>query len=205
MKQTITINDKRTNPKGGQGRKNIRLEILATELPGDCPSFTLAITDEPAAPKKQTPAAITATLERKDGKRETYTLPLEDGRKYAADWFSRIETVASDAPMEYSEERFSVCDTLKDIMANDRAFQILTDAAYSMSGIKITRNLAAMMGDRTLLELASALKSADGSGTGTKVPENALQIINAELNKITKGSSRKSVSKAGKRSGLSAQ
>ena len=88
--------------------------------------------------------------------------------------------------MEYSEEHFSVCDILDDIMANHRAFQILTDAIYSMSGVKITKPLASMMGDKTFLELASTLRSTGIPDTGKKVPENALQIINAELNKISK-------------------
>lgn len=55
-----------------------------------------------------------------------------------------------------------------------------------MSGIKMTKNLAAMTGDRTLLELVSTPGSTGGSDTGKKVPENAMQIINAELNKVSK-------------------
>ena len=55
-----------------------------------------------------------------------------------------------------------------------------------MSGLKMTKPLAAMMGDRTLLELACALDTAGDSGAGKKAPENAVQIINAELNRISK-------------------
>ncbi|MCM1304427.1 MAG: hypothetical protein NC305_12575 [Lachnospiraceae bacterium] len=205
MRQTLTFHDSRNNPKDSPRPRDIRLEILASGIPGDCASFTVDITDMPDSPDKEKSAAITVTLDRKTGRPEVYTLPLKNGGACAADWFDRIETVASDAPMEFSEERFSVCDTLGDITADGNAFRILADAMYSMSGIKMTRPLAAMLGDRTLLELASALDPAGGSGTGKKAPENALQIINAELNKVKKGSRQRSSAKAGKRSGISAQ
>lgn len=162
MKKTITFNDNRNISKDGQDRQNISLKI------------------------KQNSKAVTITLERGSEKPETCTFPRENDEEYVASWFDHIETVASDAPMEYSEEQFSVCDTLDDIMANHKAFQILTDAIYAMSGMKMTKPLASMMGDRTLLELASALGSTGIPGTGKKVPENAMQIINAELNKISK-------------------
>ena len=65
-----------------------------------------------------------------------------------------------------------------------------------MSGLKMTKPLAAMLGDRTLMELVSALDipagydsapdSAGDSGAGRRTPENAIQILNAELNKISK-------------------
>ena len=159
MKQTITINDHR---KASKDARNINLKI------------------------DQKAKAVTITLERGSGEPETYTFPQENDGEYVSNWFDHIETVASDAPMEYSGEHFSVCDILEDLAANNNAFQILTDALYAMSGIKMTKPLAAMMENRTLLELVSALDPADGSGAGKKAPENAIQIINAELNKISK-------------------
>lgn len=161
MRQNISFNDKRNLSKDGQNRQNIRLEIPASGQPGDCAAFMVNITD---TPKGLTPGTVTVTLEKEAGKPEIYTFPRESAGEHKADWFGHIETVASNAPMEYSEERFSVCDTLADI----------------------TADLAAMMGDRTLLGLVSAPGSTGGSGTGKKVPEHALQIINAEPNKVLK-------------------
>lgn len=128
----------------------------------------------------------TVTLERVAEKPEIYTLPQEDEEEYAANWFDHIETVASDAPMEYSAEHFSVCDTLNDIMADDEAFRILSNAMYSMSGMKMKKSMMAMMGGKTLQELTSMLNSMGTPDTDKKIPENAMQIINAELNKISK-------------------
>lgn len=129
---------------------------------------------------------ITITLKAGAGKPEICIHPQKKEGEFMADWFDRIETVASDAPMEYSEKHYSVCDTLDVITANDRAFRILVDAVYSMSDMRMTKSLAAMMGGKTLVELASALESTDIPGAGKKAPENALQIINAELKKIAK-------------------
>lgn len=162
MKQTITFHDKRKQSKDRQKGQNISLKI------------------------DQNVNTVTITLERGAGKPEACTFPLENSETDASSWFDHIETVASDAPLEYSEEHFSVCDVLEDITADDNAFRILADAVYSMSGLKMTKPLAAMMGDRTLLELACALDTAGGSGAGKKAPENAVQIINAELNRISK-------------------
>lgn len=159
MKQTITFNDKRNASKAGQ---NISLKI------------------------KQKAKNVTITLERDMEEPEIFTFPQETDETDTPNWFDHIETVASDAPLEYSGEHFSVCDSLEDLTEDDNAFRILTEAIYSMSGIKITKALAAMMGNRTLLELATALNPADSSDAGRKAPENAIQIINAELNRISK-------------------
>lgn len=177
MKQTITFHDKRKHSKNRQAGRNLSLKI------------------------EQNAKTITVTLEREAGKTETctfktHTFPLEDSGTDRSSWFDHVETVASDAPLEYSGEHFSVCDLLADLTADDDAFRILADALYSMSGLKITKPLAAMLGDRTLLELVSALDipagndpapdSTGDSGAGRRTPENAMQILNAELNKISK-------------------
>ena len=93
--------------------------------------------------------------------------------------------------MEYSEKHFSVFDTLNEIMADDGAFHILANAMYSMTGMKIKKSMMAMMGGKTLQELASTMGAMggaepDGTDSKKKIPENAMQIINSELNKISK-------------------
>ena len=128
----------------------------------------------------------TITLEKVAQKPDIYTLPQEDDGEYVANWFDHIETVASDAPVEFSEKHYSVCDTLNDIMANDEAFRILSNAMYSMTGMKMKKSMMAMMGGKTLQELTSMMSSMGGPDTGKKVPGNAMQILNSELNRISK-------------------
>lgn len=129
----------------------------------------------------------TMTLERVSEKPDIYTLPQEeDDGDGVANWFEYVETVASDAPMEYSDEHFSVCDKLNDIMANNAAFEILSNAMYAMTGMKMKKSMLAMMGEKTLLELGGMMEAMGGGDSDKKIPENAMQIINAELNKIRK-------------------
>lgn len=125
------------------------------------------------------------TLEKVSKKPAIYTLPQEeDDGDGVANWFDQVETVASDAPMEFSEEHFSVHDKIGDILANDEAFRILSDALSSMSGMKLKKSMLNMMAGQTLLELSGMM--AGMGGDHKKIPENALQIINAELGKIAK-------------------
>ncbi|MCM1101881.1 MAG: glycoside hydrolase family 2 protein [Clostridium sp.] len=123
----------------------------------------------------------------------------EDGTPTAANWFAAIETVASDAPVEFSETHFSVCDTLGDLLAHEETCRVLTGAIPAMSGIPFNRFMLTMMRDKTFVELAETFAAMGGSpssgigvsGNGSTVPKagppaNALQIVNAELNKIRK-------------------
>ncbi|MCM1552118.1 MAG: glycoside hydrolase family 2 protein, partial [Butyrivibrio sp.] len=144
-----------------------------------------------------TDVSDTITLERVEEKPAIYTLPKEEGAgDGVANWFDKIETVASDAPMEYSDTHYSVHDKINDILANEEAYQILSAALSSISGMKLNKGMLAMMGGKTLAEMTETLRSmgnppADGSsedtsGSPRRIPENALQIINSELNKIQK-------------------
>ena len=125
------------------------------------------------------------TLERTDKKPEIYTLPQEeDDLDGAVNWFEQVETVASDAPTEFSDKHFSIFDKIKDILENEDAFQILSGSMYAMTGMKLKKSMLGMMRDKTLSELSSMMTGMGGSGK--KVPENAMEIINAELGKIQK-------------------
>ncbi len=125
----------------------------------------------------------TITLEKVSRKPDIYTLPAEEEEgEGVANWFEQIETVASDAPMEFSATHFSVYDKVKDILAHEDAFQILSGALSSLSGMKLKKSMLAMLQDQTLIEMADMFQSM-GDG---KAPDNALQIINAELGKIKK-------------------
>lgn len=125
------------------------------------------------------------TLEKTDKKPDIYTLPREeDDLDGAVNWFEQVETVASDAPAEFSQEHFSIYDKIKDILQNEDAFQILSGSMYAMTGMKLKKSMLGMMGDQTLKELSSMMTGMGGSEK--KVPKNAMEIINAELGKISK-------------------
>ena len=128
----------------------------------------------------------TMTLERVAEKPAVYTLPQEpDDGDGVANWFELVETVASDLPMEFSAEHFSVHDKIRDISENDEAFSILSNAMFSISGMKMKKSMLAMMGEKSFYELFDMMNGFGTSPEG-KVPENALQIINAELAKVKK-------------------
>ncbi len=129
----------------------------------------------------------TMTLELVEEKPDIYTLPEEDDDgDGVANWFEHVETVASDAPMEYSDQHFSVHDKLNTIAADDKAFSVLANAILAMTGMKMKKSMLAMMGEKTFAELSGMMASMGGGEPDRKIPENALQIINAELNKIKK-------------------
>lgn len=129
----------------------------------------------------------TLTLELVEEKPEIYTLPDDgEGGDGVANWFESVETVASDAPMEYSDQYFSIHDKINTIAADDEAFSVLSNAIFAMTGMKMKKSMLAMMGEKTFAELSGLMGSMGGGDSQKKVPENALQIINAELNKIKK-------------------
>lgn len=127
----------------------------------------------------------TICLERIAGEKPAiYDLPLEEGPEGVSNWFAQIETVASDAPMEFSESHYSIYDKMRDILRNEEAARIVTGALSSITGMQLKKSMLSMMQDKTLAELAGLFPQ---SGTAAeKVPDNALQILNAELNKIAK-------------------
>lgn len=123
------------------------------------------------------------TLEKVSHKPDIYTLPMDENEgEGVANWFTQIETVASDAPMEFSTTHFSVYDKIKDILDNDEAFAILSGALSTLSGMKLKKSMLAMMQDQTLIGMADMFKAMGNNNA----PDNALQIINAELGKIKK-------------------
>jgi len=123
------------------------------------------------------------TLEKVSKKPDIYTLPVDESEgEGVTNWFEQIETIASDAPMEFSATHFSVHDKIKDILDNDEAFSILAGALSSISGMKLNKSMLAMMQDQTIIGMADMLKAMGNN----KAPDNALQIINAELSKIKK-------------------
>ncbi|MBQ2802672.1 MAG: beta-galactosidase [Lachnospiraceae bacterium] len=124
------------------------------------------------------------TLEQVDHKPEIYTLPQdeEDGDG-VANWFSQVDITPSNAPMEFSTKHFSVYDKVKDIVANDKAYEILAGSLRTMTGMKLHKSMLGMLGDKTLLELTDMMHSM---GNTKDIPENAFEIINTALSKVSK-------------------
>lgn len=126
-------------------------------------------------------AEDTICLERIDGEKPSiYELPLEEGPEGVTNWFAQIETVASDAPMEFSRSHYSIHDRIRDLLKNEDATRILTGALSSISGIQLKKSMLSMMQEKTLAELTGLFPASSNA------PDNALQIVNAELNKIAK-------------------
>lgn len=180
--------------------ENVPLSEGFTFLTATAPAVNIGMPAFGTAPKTRLYAlppqtvSDSITLEQIAEKPEIYTLPQDDeaAGDRAVNWFDTVETVASDAPMEFSKECYSVHDKIKTLCSSEKAFSILSGALCSMTGMKIGKSELSMLGERTLLELTDMAEDLGGSLAADetkalrKVPANALQIINAELGKVKK-------------------
>ncbi len=133
--------------------------------------------------------ADTVVFEKVAEKPAIYTLKEEadDDAQGAANWFDQAAAEAANAPaeMQFPEGYFSVRDKIKDIIKNEEAYEVLANALHSMSGMKMKKGMLMMVGDKTLEGLAS-MAAGMGGDKAKNIPANAMQIINAQLNKIKK-------------------
>lgn len=130
----------------------------------------------------------TLTLEKVDEKPAVYTLPPEeddDDSIGVANWFDQAAAETVGGELQFPEGYFSVRDKIKDIIKNDDAYAVLANALYSMTGMKLKKAMLGMLGEKTLEGMAEMMGGM-GAADGKNVPENAMQIINAQLNKIKK-------------------
>ena len=128
----------------------------------------------------------TMTLEKVETKPEIYTLPVEedeDDMEGAANWFDEAAAVDANAAMEFPEGFFSIKDTVKEVLDQEDAAAVLAGALYAMTGMKLKKSMMGMMGEKSVEGL---MEMMTGMGMGDNVPENALQVVNAELNKVKK-------------------
>lgn len=91
----------------------------------------------------------------------------------------------TEIPLAFSPEHYSVCDTINDLSENEEAFQILSDALFSMTGMRLKKSMLAMMGESTFLELSATFQGF-GDSSSPSIPENAMQLINAALSRVKK-------------------
>ena len=128
----------------------------------------------------------TMTLEKVETKPEIYTLPAEedeDDMEGAPNWFDEAAAVDANAAMEFPEGFFSIKDTVKEVLDQEDAAAVLAGALYAMTGMKLKKSMMGMMGEKSVEGL---MEMMTGMGMGDNVPENALQVVNVELNKVKK-------------------
>lgn len=101
----------------------------------------------------------------------------------AANWFDEAAAVDANAAMEFPEGFFSIKDTVKEVLDQEDAAAVLAGALYAMTGMKLKKSMMGMMGEKSVEGL---MEMMTGMGMGDNVPENALQVVNVELNKVKK-------------------
>lgn len=125
------------------------------------------------------------TLEKVAEKPRIYTLPQEeeeDDNAGAANWFDQAAAeMANVTSLEFPEGYYSINDTVDDILKNKDASNILSNSISAMTGMKIKGSMLKMVGQKTLKDMADMM-----GGMGRDLPENAMLILNAQLNKIKK-------------------
>lgn len=123
------------------------------------------------------------TLEKVAEKPAVYTLPKEpdEDREGVDNWFNQMAAEAANAPaeMQFPEGYFSVRSKIKEIMKNEEAFQVLYNIVFKATGMKMKKAMMAMIGEKTLEEMA-------GMMSGKDIPQNMMAAVNAQLNKIKK-------------------
>lgn len=122
------------------------------------------------------------TLEKTAEKPAVYTLAEEDDgmdKEGVDNWFDQVAAEAANAvgEMSFPEGYFSIRTPLKEIMKNDEAFQILYNLIYKSTGMKMKKSMMAMVGNKSLEDMASMMG-------GEKVPAGFIKVVNDQLNKI---------------------
>ena len=111
-----------------------------------------------------------------------FTLPADTEEKGVTNWFEGRE-MADGGEMTFKDGCFSVRDTVRAVLENERSAKMLTDVLSSVSGMALKPSMLMMMADQTVEGLLTgdlaAAKLGDGAG-------EILATVNAELQKIKK-------------------
>lgn len=120
------------------------------------------------------------TLERVNELPEIYTLPRdEDEGEGVANWFDTADATDVPAEMTFDPAYYSIKDPIKEIAKSEEAMSILTGVVGTAANIKVNPGMMKMVGEMTLEAMSGMLQS-------DTVPENAMNIVNAALQKIKK-------------------
>ncbi len=120
------------------------------------------------------------TLEKVEAMPEIYTLPREeDNSEGVANWFDTTD--ASEVPdeMTFDPAYYSIKDSIKEIGKSQEAMDMLLQIMNSALNMKLNPGMLKMVGDMTLEGMSAMIKN-------DKLPANAMQIINASLQKVKK-------------------
>ena len=111
-----------------------------------------------------------------------FALPTDTEEKGVTNWFEGRE-MADGGEMTFKDGYFSVRDTVRAVLENERSAKMLTDVFSSVSGMALKPSMLMMMADQTVEGLLTgdlaAAKLGDGAG-------EILATVNAELQKIPK-------------------
>lgn len=120
------------------------------------------------------------TLERVEKLPDIYTLPREeDDGEGVANWFDTADTIDVPQEMTFDPAYYSIKDPIKEIAKCEEAMTLLTQVIGGAANIKLNPGMMNMVGELNLETMAGMLQN-------DKVPENAMQIVNAALQKIKK-------------------
>ena len=103
----------------------------------------------------------------------------DDGGEGVANWFDTADT--SDVPeeMTFDPAYYSIKDSIKEIAKSKEAMDMLLQIVGGAMNVKLNPGMMAMVGEMTLEGMSGMLQN-------DKMPANAVQIINAALQKIKK-------------------
>ncbi|MBQ9115785.1 MAG: beta-galactosidase, partial [Clostridia bacterium] len=111
-----------------------------------------------------------------------FTLPADTEEKGVTNWFEGRE-MADGGEMTFKDGYFSVRDTVRAVLENERSAKMLTDVLSSVSGMALKPSMLMMMADQTVEGLLTGDLAAAKLGDGA---EKILATVNAELQKIPK-------------------
>ncbi|MBT1178467.1 glycoside hydrolase family 2 protein [Bifidobacterium vespertilionis] len=108
-----------------------------------------------------------------------------EGGAGVANWFDdvNLDAVDEDAPIDPS--RYSVNDTINDILANKEASRILANVASSISGMRVKASMLGIMGNATVVDLFGKMGGMGGNTDEADLAKK-MAYANAELQKIAK-------------------
>lgn len=113
---------------------------------------------------------------------ESYTLENDVEASGVTNWFDG-KTLDNVGEMTFDHTRYSVNDTVNEIVLNDAAAKILVNALSSASGMSLKVSMLKIMGEQTPKEMIMSGISRLGS---KEKADAVLALINAELQKISK-------------------
>ncbi len=121
-----------------------------------------------------------AVFEIVDALPEHYKLKEDPGEAGVTNWFDD-KKVPADKTLTFKEGFYSIRNTVRDILKNDKAGAILTNAFASVSGMKIKSSMLMMLADETPENILKNPEAAKKFGMNA---DDVLALVNEELQKI---------------------